>query len=280
MSASVAILDLGMLDRLPPLPAAVLDLIQTLDSDGVPAPELARKISQDPALAVRVLKVVNSPFYGLPRQVASLAEAVIVLGMGTVRSLVVGASLMAHLPSAAQGSFQPQRMWEHSLYCGLSARLLARHVDVDPELAFTAGLLHDVGQLALYALQPGAYDEMRSRAAQDDPYLVDAARAALGIDHGGVGAQLVRRWRLPAAIEQAVARHHNPDLPPHDALSDLIHVADLIAHALAAGDPEGGKLAVEGCEAFGRLRLAFAVCASALETVAKENSAMRILLDR
>lgn len=271
--------DLAVLEQMPPLPAAVVHLMQSFECEEINSFEIARKISQDPALCLRVLKIVNSPFYGLSRQIASLSEAVMVLGFSTVRSLVLGASLIARLPQTKKGCFEPAVIWGHSLYCALGARNLAKHAGVDPEWAFTAGLLHDVGKLVIYSSEPELFEAVRKLSSERSIDQCQAERELLGVDHAEIGARLLARWHLPTTIEQAAAFHHRPDELAGDSLCDLVHLADILAHAAAAGALEVGIARLEPTSAFTRLGLQSAQCDADLQPLPDEFAAMRDLLD-
>lgn len=267
--------DLALIEQLPPLPAAALDLMRSFDSDEVNATEIAGKISRDPTLCLRVLKVVNSPFYGLPRQIGSLSEAVMVLGFGTVRSLVLGASLIARLPGAPLGGFEPGAVWKHSLYCALCAQRLAKHAGADPEWAFTAGLLHDIGKLVMYPSEPRLFERIRHYCGEKAIDPCQAERELLGVDHAQVGAKLLAHWQLPTAIEHAAACHHNPGALPGDTLNDLVHLADILAHAATSSTLERGIASVETTSPFTRLGLLSSQCHVDLEPLPDEFAAMR-----
>ncbi len=222
--------DPALLDRIPPLPGVVMDLMRSFDDPNVGTAAIAEKISHEPGISLRVLRIVNSPFYGLPRQIGSLPEAVMVLGFATVRSLVVGASVVAQLPGARDGAFDPHAVWRHSFKCALLARRLARHAQMDPEWAFTAALFHDAGKLVMYCGTPGLFARVqRLREEQSVPAL-DAERELYGVHHGEVGARLMARWKLPERIETAVAHHHTPEADGDNPLCELVHLADTLAH--------------------------------------------------
>ena len=143
--------------ELPALPAVVLELIDLLGREGVAAEQLVAKISHDQALTAKTLRLANSSFYGMPRKVSRVSDAISVLGLRTVRTVVTAA--------AVTGSFAPPRcegfdfvaFWRHAIGTAVCARLLATGMKVDPEAAFTAGLLHDLGHLVLAAVSPSGF---------------------------------------------------------------------------------------------------------------------------
>jgi putative nucleotidyltransferase with HDIG domain len=209
-----------------------MDLLRSLDDENLDASHLAKKIGQDPVLSARVLKIVNSPFYGVAGRVASLQEAVMVLGFSSVRRLALAVSLNGSFPARGLGEADPRRLWHHSFCTALSAQALAPLCRIDAESAFTAGLLHDIGRIALLSVEPERFAATLAARAQH-PDLPAAETAVFGFDHAGFGARLLERWHLPASLVRAVACHHQPDVAPTAPLTDLTHLADALAHAMA-----------------------------------------------
>ncbi len=218
--------------RLPSLPVVVLELIASLDDDKVSLDSLARKIEMDQALSASVLRVANSSFYGRQGQVMSARNGITVLGLRTVRQLVVTASLIKGFDNPAQASFDLSAYWRHAIATALCARALAERLGENPDQAYTAGLLHDIGRLVLATQFAERYAQVVAYRVAHDAYLLDAEQEVLGFDHTVVGEALARHWRLPHALAQAALCHHNPGAGSAHRLAQLIHVADAMAHAL------------------------------------------------
>ncbi|OIR00931.1 ribonuclease Y [mine drainage metagenome] len=225
------------LDRLPALSAVVQDLLDYLQRPEVDVGQVAHRIARDPTLAARLLRVANSSFYGLQGQVATIPDALVVLGLRAVRTLVTGAAVVGHFRTLATGR-DLRAFWAHSAGTALCARILAREQAVSAENAYIAGLLHDIGRLILAARFPEADQRVESHRALRDCSSLEAEREVLGFDHAQIGAALAARWKFPAEIATAIASHHSPADQPDGALVDLIHVADVMAHAL---DFPGGE---------------------------------------
>ncbi|MBI3140506.1 MAG: HDOD domain-containing protein [Rhodocyclales bacterium] len=223
---------LQMLDKVPPLRGAVADLLHSLHDETINTTALAKKIGHDPMLSARVLKVVNSPFYGVAGRVSSLPEAVMVLGFSNIRSLALAASLAGGFPLAAHGEADPRRVWRHSFCCALTAQALAGPTRIDEDTAFSAGLLHDIGRIALFVAAPDKCAAAIELHRQQGGCVTAAEEAIFGMSHAALGARLLTRWRLPAALVRAVEFHHRPDMEPTGRLTDLVSVADDFAHAL------------------------------------------------
>ncbi|MCX7165407.1 MAG: HDOD domain-containing protein [Rhodocyclales bacterium] len=232
----------GSLHALPSLPTVVMELLQTMGEEDVDIDRLARGIGHDQALAARTLRVANSPFYGMQGRIDTIAEAITVLGFVNVRSLVTTAGIAAAWLGRGGEGFDPRIFWRHSLGAASCAAKLAPFAKLSPETLFLAGLLHDIGRLVLVVTYPTVYADILLRRKQADCLLLDAERAVLGCDHAQIGSELCRHWRIPAPIAAAVERHHqmNPDAPKVPAdMADVVHVADVLAHALdLAGDPD------------------------------------------
>lgn len=228
--------------QLPSLPAVVGELIRTLDNEETNIDQLAEGIGKDQSLAARALRVANSPFYGIPHKVASIHDAIVILGFRAVGSLITAASVTGYFSPPPHVGFDLTRFWRHGIGTALCARALAQHVELDAEAAFTVGLLHDIGVLVLLTTRPEHYAQVLAYQAEHDCELIEAEREILHFDHAQVGEALARRWSFPVEIARAVALHHAPRHAPGDparpTLADVVHAANVLAHALdLEGDP-------------------------------------------
>lgn len=221
---AVSIDELLSRGTLPAFPAFLMRLLQHVDDPSIDIDQLAEYVRCDPGLAARVLRVANSSFYGLTAQVGSIKEAIYLIGTANLRSLALAAGMMQVLPRPAGSGFDYSRFWKHALGTAFCAQAIAQRTDRDDGSAFTAGLLHDIGQLVLAICSPEIYRQFVDPGAHEG-FDLDSERSVLGFDHGRVGYELARRWRLPAEIQTAILRHHCPDEPPHDGLADLTHIA-------------------------------------------------------
>lgn len=224
---------------LPPLPSVVLDLIASFGQEELSAAQVAAKISRDPALTAKTLRLANSSFYGRGRQVGSVAEAITVLGLRTVRAVAMAAGLSGSF--RRQPGFDQDAFWRHSFGSALCAQALADELRRDDgDLAFTVGLLHDIGALALASLFAPAHAEVVQWRRREDGSSADAERAVLGIDHAEVGGLIAQQWNFAPAIVDAIRQHHAPAATADQVtLAGIAHVADAIAHALGlAGDAD------------------------------------------
>ena len=217
---------------LPSLPAVVMELIDSLGRDDLSAEQLAAKLSHDQALTAKTLRLANSSFYGVSRQVASISEAVSILGMRTVRTVVTAAALTGSFKKDNSTSLDFDALWRHSIATALCAKGLAEALDLDGESAFTLGLLHDIGRLVLATSFAQPYQKALDYQQQHDCLPQDAELATMGIDHTMVGGCVTEHWRFAPAMVEAVKSHHSPDASAFGSLGGLVHVADNIAHGL------------------------------------------------
>ena len=223
---------IGHVQKLPAMPAVAIEVLQSMAGADIDIGTLARHISQDQVITARVLRVANSPFYGLQSRIGSIHDAIVVVGLSAIRSLVLAASVMSGLPAGRGPGFSQKRFWRHVLGTAVAAQALASPLKRPPEVLFLAGLLHDIGRLAMMVLYPEHFTTVLAAAAAQDCRLEDAERSHFGFDHSEVSAALAQRWNFPADIIDALAWHHRPALGMPGGLAGIIHYADGIAHAL------------------------------------------------
>jgi putative nucleotidyltransferase with HDIG domain len=231
---------LDKLKQLPTVSAAVREVVRSLGEDSVNTAELAHEIAMDHSLAIKVLRVANSAFYGLAREVGSIEEAVMVLGFNAIRSLALTVGLLGSFPTQETGAFDRKKFWWHSMAVAVCSRSMAARWGLDRELAFTAGLLHDIGRLALAVVEPDRLEEINARAASAD--LLDAEREVLGYDHAMLGAELAKRWNFPEAIQDVMLHYSEPE--PMQPMVRLVHLACSMAGAAEAGGDVDAMLCV------------------------------------
>ena len=221
--------------NLPPFPAVALQLMGLLDCD-VPVKDVVKLLRMDPALAAEILRVSNSPLYGLSRHVDSVSHAVVVLGGDAVKRLALTVALgrFTHNLMKHKGL---RRCWDHSVACALIAEDLAEFAGQGKARAYTAGLLHDLGRLALLACYPDEYENLLAVASENDFDFRTTEKKLFGIDHCSAGHWLSKSWNLPADMTEAIASHHEEGLAK-GSLPSLIAVSDNLAAALGYGTVE------------------------------------------
>jgi putative nucleotidyltransferase with HDIG domain len=252
------------------LPEVTARIVQTVEDPRATARDMHAIVRADPALASKVLRVVNSAFYGLPAQVASLERAILLLGLSAVKNIALAASL-ARLFSvtAVTEQFTARDLWRHCVAVAVCARLLASAGKIiHAEEAFVAGLVHDVG---LIVVQQLFLDQLKAISAQCHTVAQDFCkleRAVIGADHQAFGAVLAAKWRFPASLQQAIAYHHEPlALPPEDRkTAALVYAAD----TLCGRDRYGYWFTTQGQELTEEILQPVAIGPELLERVAAE----------
>lgn len=225
-----------------PRPSGIIgDLLRCLDDENATAAELAKVIGRDQALVARLLRVANSPFYGLRGQVGSIPSAIAVLGLRAVHGLATASAFcgtFSAVPASRDSGFNVQAYDRHSIACALSSRALARRMLAGEGGAFVAGLLHDIGRLMFACAFPEHTAAVNSYRLAHDCTTHEAELAVAGMDHGQIGAILGERWHFPPAICDAIANHHRPDANNSGVLACIVHLGDVLAHTMdLAGDP-------------------------------------------
>lgn len=258
------------LKALPALPTVVAELLASFGNEDVDIALLAQQISHDQALTARLLRVANSSFYGLQSRISTINEAVVVLGFRAVRSMVLAVGVSRVFRPGHCPGFDPHAYVRHSVGVGLAARALAQATARNPELAFTGGILHDIGELVLATCFPEQYTKALAYREQHDCTLVEAERDIIGVDHAVVGGLLADTWRFPSSLRSAVAEHHAPSAATADSLADLTHLADGIAHALGLAKADNEMVMAVDQTAWQRLGMDSEKIARILPQVMKE----------
>ncbi len=228
---SLRLLVSGM-SALPSLPSLYRQLMAELQSPEASVERAGRIIAQDIGMATRILQVVNSAYFGLRCRVSSPAQAVALLGLDTVKALVLSLQVFSQFSDRPDAFFSPDLLWRHGLVTGLAARAIAQEEGAPPSVAddaFTAGLIHDVCALILSSNLPDRYREMLALAQERQLPEWQAELEVFGATHGDVGGYCLGIWGLSDAVVAAVAFHHGPSRGPDRAFGPLpaVHVADV-----------------------------------------------------
>jgi len=222
--------------RLPGSPKAVQKVLELLRRSDVTVAQIARAVEADADLTLRVLRTANSPFYGSRGGITAVRDACRVLGVHTLGNVAMAALALSQFPATGESAEWRHNLWRHGAAVGAIARALARNQKVSGETAYTAGLLHDIGRIALQACFPAEYKLALRRRDGTDILLREAESAVFGLDHCAVGAELIHAWQLPSTIASALAQHHPGASGDGDALGDLLHIADVLCKKLGLGD--------------------------------------------
>ena len=217
------------IDRMPAFPKSVQQVLElTRDLNCAPR-DLVQVIERDPVLTVKILKVVNSAYFGLSRPVTSVNHAVVFLGFNTIKNLALSIAAIGILPSHNPAGFDIDQYLLHSLSTAGIARKLARQLDdIDPMDGYIAGLLHDFGKIVLAQYLPEAFGKAMQISRSGAVSLHQALRETIGIDHASVGALLVEKWRFPASLVSSITHPSDPDAQDTD-LSACVFAANQIS---------------------------------------------------
>jgi putative nucleotidyltransferase with HDIG domain len=232
-------------NTLPPISPAALRLMALLDRSNTCNDDIVHALKYDSVLTSNVLRLCNSPSIGLRMPVTSIDQAVLLLGHRRIHRIILTLAFSNSICGPRPGyAIEANELWRHSLITALAAELLAErafNIDLDPSVAFTSGLLHDIGKLLLnQVLAPEIQAGIRAGIEQKGLSLIQAETDILQTDHAEVGGCLLRHWNLPGAIVEAVANHHRPLLEPRPRLSAVVHVANCLAHVVGSSSGSNG----------------------------------------
>lgn len=227
-------------EALPSLPEVVNYLIRSLRDEGADVDTIANHINADPAITARLLAAANSVGVGASRRIHSAREAFIVLGVDRIVNIILATALIHRFDTGGK-AFDARQLWRHSLGVATCARVLADRCNINPDAAFTAGLLHDIGQLLMYTASPIDYMRVLELRGNEDISIVSAEQGVFGYDHAQAGQVLARNWNLPSEIEEAISVHHAPDEFGAE-MGNLIHVSEVLSHALDLGEQANNRV--------------------------------------
>jgi len=222
--------------RLASLPDVYYRIMEVINSARSSASHIAETVSRDTSLLARLLKLVNSAFYGFPSKIETVSRAVAVIGTKELSTLALGITAVQYFNDIPPEYVDMKNFWRHSVACGVYARLLASEkAGVSEERLFVGGLLHDLGKLVLYRQIPFLAREAMELSAEKRIPICEAEREVLGFDHAQVGALLLKEWKIPAPLETAVRFHHGSAGFPSALEPSLLNVADTLAIAMGMG---------------------------------------------
>ncbi len=267
--------------NLPAMPQVGLELKRMLDNPNSTADELAQVVLKDQKLTAAVLKLVNSPMFMLPSKVDTVTRAITVVGRKHVSHLALGAILMTIFDASPKDAIQLGNFWRHSLAVALIARNVARVVGKKvPERYFVAGLLHDIGQLAILYRLPAAAQAIFALSSAEHLDHFQAEQELLGFTHAEVGEALLAGWHFPTHLVASIAFHHCPSHDLEQDVARIVHVADVLAQALGLATCPDFYVSSLNCEAFTALRLDRKTLDLALEGLGQQLDSVYSILAR
>lgn len=270
-------LERGLRENLGSLSVVVTEVLSILEQRDVDLASLEQRIAKDQGLAARILRIANSPFYGMSRQIASLREATVVLGVHTIRNVVTTAGVIALFSGESESGFDRLKFWQHAIGTGVAAKVIAGHCGLEPEIAFTSGLLHDVGKLVMDTVMPREFRRALQLARERGCLIVDAEREVLGFDHAYAGGLAADRWRLPAAVTDAIRCHHDP-ADTADVLAGVVHFGDILCRCLDIGSAGDASVPALDPRVWARLHLEWTDVRQCLSEIEQLNTHSNLFL--
>ena len=220
--------------ELPTLPHVVQKLASMIGRPNISAEEIGALIEKDQVLSAKVLRLANSPFYGFPSRIASVAHAVVVLGLSVVKGLTLCATAFDMMKNAGMNE-----LWRHSLGVAITAHILGAKAGMkNPEEVFVGGLLHDIGKVVLYVKWPDVGQQITLATRNTSRSLMETEQALFEVSHADVGGWLATAWHLPTSLREPILHHHSPSAAQDAKLQTaIVHVADVLVKGLACGNP-------------------------------------------
>ena len=227
------------IEGLPTLPTIMAQMNRMMLDPKTTAKDMAQLIASDPAVTARILRIVNSAFYGFPSRISTISHAIVILGFNTVKSIVLSSSIFETFGGKGRGDsgFIREDFWRHSLACGAAAKVIARQTgETALEEFFIAGLLHDVGKVIEDHFLHDEFVAIRQDVEKRGILIREAEEARLGVNHAEIAGWVFKQWKLNKSLVSAVTCHHNPPLADeHLKAASIVHLGDIFARSLMFG---------------------------------------------
>jgi putative nucleotidyltransferase with HDIG domain len=236
---------------LPTVPDTLRKLSRIMEKQNVSLTEVASFVQSDPALTFRILKMVNSAVYGFPGRIASVSHAIMLLGLNVVKGLLLGVSVFELMQKAMTG------LYEHSMGCAAAARIIAQKKGLrEPEEAYVAGLIHDIGKVVMALEFTKAYEGALAFAETEHISIMQAEKEFFADNHAALGGVLSEKWRFPKKLTEAILYHHQPRSAALFPLETaIVHLADILTKARGLGFSGDQIVPIVDDAAFDRLEL-------------------------
>lgn len=229
---------ISRIEELPPLPDIVVKLLHASRDPNVSTREMVELIKHDPSLTFKVLRLCNSSYYGLPRKINSIQEALVYIGTDTLVNFILAGCLSSFYQQAQRGyGMEKGELWRHSVGCAIASHCIAQRSREDSSgMAFTAGLIHDVGKIILDAYVEESIHRIIQKVDEEKISFIEAEKDILGFSQAEAGAKLAKHWNLPPALIDAIANHQFPDNAETDPLLvSQVHLGNILCISFGIG---------------------------------------------
>lgn len=224
-------------DAIPALPANFYNIIEAINDPDANVGEIADIISSDIGLTTKILRLVNSSYFGLSTQVATITHSLNIIGLSPLSTLVLASGLISQFKGIPEYFVTTESFWSHNIASGIAAREICKLKKLgNEELLYIAGMVHDIGSLLIYKEYPEEGKKALTQCNELGINLINAEKSALGFDHAEVGGALIKKWRLPEIIQETTEYHHRPlHAPTHKQEAAIVYVADYIVQSNQLG---------------------------------------------
>ncbi len=220
-----------VIERMPPLPDVAVQVLGIVNDPEYSLDGLVSVVRTDPTLTARILKTCNSSLYSLNREVSSVSEAVSFLGTRNLVKLVVATCTSSYFQQSGTSAYlSPKEIWRHSIACGITCQILAERSGLDEAAtAFTAGILHNIGKIAISQFMSSFTPSLDALELTEDGDFLAFERSFCSMDHAVAGSLVLDRWLLPTSLRRAIRNHHDENLIVADPeLTSIVHIADIL----------------------------------------------------
>lgn len=263
------------------LPAVAMKFSEAIRDPLTSNQDLENIVSEDSALAAKVLMIANSALYNFPSKIDTISNAITIIGHKQLSEIILSCSIVAMFKDIPQDVIDMEQFWRHSIAVATAARILAAsRREQNIEKYFTAGLLHDIGKLIIFVEAPKYALEVIQQCAIRSELMYKVEKDVLGFDHAKLGAMLLKKWKLPDSVVSAVYYHHMPSVSSGDIIGPgIIHVADMITHALQFGSSGEGFVPALNEKAWNALDLDVEILGPLIEQLhVQHNEAVKYIL--
>lgn len=256
----------------PSLPIIFTRINEAVNNPRMSIADIGKIISEDTGLSSRLLKIANSALYGFPAKIETISRAVTIIGTQQLRDLSLATVVLKLFRGIPRDMMNMESFWRHSIACGIAARILATYRrEPNVERYFVAGVLHDVGRLVLCMKMPAEMRLAAERSRTNGELLHLLEAEVLGVDHAVVGGMLMRLWNLPPTLESIVMHHHHPiKADSHPVEAAMVHISDLIAHAMQLGRTSEERVPLFEAGSWERIGLPLSVLSPLLNQVDRQ----------